>query len=70
MRYANVTGKLSVGVCKVLQRWRGSGGDVRLFHLCVSCSSHSTPQLGVPSIAISFGVEKLEWCSYPMVKKV
>jgi len=39
MRYANVTGKLSVGVCKVLQRWRGSGGDVRLFHLCVSCSS-------------------------------
>jgi len=32
---------------------------------------HSTPLLGGPrrNISIPFGVEKLEWWSYPMVKK-
>jgi len=32
---------------------------------------HSTPTLGGPrrNIAIPFGMEKLEWCAYPTVKK-
>ena len=33
---------------------------------------HSTPQLGGSrrNITTQFGVEKLEWCVYPMVKKI
>ena len=33
---------------------------------------HSTPPLGGPrqNIAMPFGTEKLEWCSYPTVKNV
>jgi len=30
MKEANVTGKLSIGGGKVLQRWRGSGGNSNL----------------------------------------
>jgi len=37
-----------------------------------NCPLHSAPPLGDPrrNIAILFGVEKLEWCGYQMVKKV
>jgi len=33
---------------------------------------HSTPPLGGPrrNIAMVFGMEKLEWCGYPRVKKI
>jgi len=33
---------------------------------------HSTPPLAGPrrNIAMTFGTEKLEWCGYPMVKKI
>jgi len=33
---------------------------------------HSTPLLGGPrrNVATTFGVEKLEWCGYAMVKKI
>jgi len=33
---------------------------------------HSTPPLGGPrrNIAMTFGVNKLEWCGYPMIKIV
>jgi len=30
MRYANVAGKVNIGVVKVLQRWRASGGNRNL----------------------------------------
>jgi len=41
-------------------------GDCCLSHL------HSTPSLKDPcrNIVIMFGVEKLEWCGYPMLKKL
>jgi len=33
---------------------------------------HSTPRYGVPrrNIAMTFSMEKLEWCGYPKVKKI